>query len=693
MVLSLLSTWLLVFIIALLFKNLNFVYSDPKKLLLDTLDTSFSAWITALFIYTFFLNLSIENISSIDRSSYLLVNILATIIAILLNSYLYSEIASQYIKIIPIEKKIKKKMTISVVIFSVAIFISTLIYSSSVWLIDTFGNVTIDQLLYSIQTLSGSNTEMVFTYINGPLITTLFIVYLFIRIALFILRHKIKFLFLKRKIKINKKTFWFKFATPILSIAILFFSVFLSLNQVGIAQVTNYFKKSSLIEKEYADPKKVKLTFPEKKRNLIYIFAESMESSYTSKSIGGAQKEDLLTELTQLIDDEIIVNFSNTNKIGGAMQLPGTEYTAAGIVAQTSGMPLKVPQQFAKPEDIDGFDYENEFGMDDNYSSGKSPFLPGLTSLGDILKQQNYNQTFIMGSDATFGGRRAYLSQHGNYGLVDLFEARKKRYIPSDYNVWWGYEDEKVFSIAQKEVTDLASKNKPFNLTMLTSDTHFPEGYATDKTPKKYDNQYSDVISYSSKQIADFVAWCQKQPFYENTTIVISGDHLTMAKDFIENYPEDYERTVFNLVINAPVKPINSKNRQFSTLDMFPTTLASLGVTIPTDRLGIGTNLFSDRETIIEKYSVETIREELAKQSKFYTQNILKIKDKQKAPTSSSTKKSEKKEKTESVPPSTSKPEETTVPSSETAVTDEPLEPVNEEQFIQEEFYSPEFEQ
>lgn len=77
-------------------------------------------------------------------------------------------------------------------------------------------------------------------------------------------------------------------------------------------------------------------------------------------------------------------------------------------------------------------------------------FLPGLTSLGDLLDQQEYNQTFIMDSDATFGGRRAYLSQHGGYHLVDLYEARRKNYIPADYDVWWSYEDEKLFSIAKK---------------------------------------------------------------------------------------------------------------------------------------------------------------------------------------------------------------------------------------------------
>ena len=47
------------------------------------------------------------------------------------------------------------------------------------------------------------------------------------------------------------------------------------------------------------------------------------------------------------------------------------------------------------------------------------------------------------------------------------------------------------------------------------------------------------------KQTVDaFVKWIQKQPFYENTTIIISGDHLTMDSDFCNDVSNDYERSV-----------------------------------------------------------------------------------------------------------------------------------------------------
>ena len=59
-------------------------------------------------------------------------------------------------------------------------------------------------------------------------------------------------------------------------------------------------------------------------------------------------------------------------------------------------------------------------------------------------------------------------------------------------------------------------------------------------------------------------------------------------------------------------------NREATTLDMFPTTLAALGVSIEGDRLGMGTNLFSDEETLAEKLGIEKLNEELMYKSKFY---------------------------------------------------------------------------
>ena len=60
-----------------------------------------------------------------------------------------------------------------------------------------------------------------------------------------------------------------------------------------------------------------------------------------------------------------------------------------------------------------------------------------------------------------------------------------------------------------------------------------------------------------------------------------------------------------------------------SSFDIFPTTLSALGATWEGDRLGLGTNLFSDEKTIFEEYGYEYVNNELKKKSSFYNKKIL----------------------------------------------------------------------
>lgn len=99
-----------------------------------------------------------------------------------------------------------------------------------------------------------------------------------------------------------------------------------------------------------------------------------------------------------------------------------------------------------------------------------------------------------------------------------------------------------------------------------------------------------------------------------------------MDDQYIEtHYDGSKPRKVYNCFINiADLGQINSKNREFNTLDFFPTTLAALGCKISGERLGLGTNLFSQKQTLSEKYGNDKINEEFSKSSIFYRKNILR---------------------------------------------------------------------
>ena len=56
---------------------------------------------------------------------------------------------------------------------------------------------------------------------------------------------------------------------------------------------------------------------------------------------------------------------------------------------------------------------------------------------------------------------------------------------------------------------------------------------------------------------------------------------------------------------------------------MYPTTLAAMGIEIEGNRIGLGTNLFSDKKTLAEELSIKYINKEFEKRSNYYNLHLL----------------------------------------------------------------------
>ena len=468
------------------------------------------------------------------------------------------------------------------------------IYNLTGWVMDTWGLLSIDEIIFHLTVpIEGTNSDVIMDGINACLPLVVLIVLFMIAFAVGMRKHKLK-----------------------LAISLLLITCICAGSGAKAAyqmysdlEVGEYLRSqkedNSFIETNYVDPRNVQITFPDEKRNLIYIFLETVESTFASTDVGGAFEYNCIPELTEIAMEN--VNISNTDKLGGAVPASGSGWTMGAIFAQTSGLPIK-----------------NSVGTDDiNKTLGEQMvFSSRVCNLEDILEQQGYNQLFMIGSNATFGGRKAYFNSHGECDIWDYYSAVENGRIPEDYYRWWGYEDEKLFTYAREKLLEFSASDEPFNLTLLTVDTHFEDGYVCDLCQDEFgDNQYANVMACSSRQLVEFIKWIQNQEFYENTTIILSGDHLTMDKDFCEGL-DDYQRTTYNAFINLP-ETLNTSyeqthRRKFSTMDMFPTTLAALGVEIEGDRLALGTNLFSQEDTLSEQYGYEELDNQILQKSTFY---------------------------------------------------------------------------
>ena len=154
---------------------------------------------------------------------------------------------------------------------------------------------------------------------------------------------------------------------------------------------------------------------------------------------------------------------------------------------------------------------------------------------------------------------------------------------------------------------------------MLTVDTHHPYGYQSKNCKNLFKESLSNSIYHTDENLKDFMEWLKKQDFYKDTVIVIQGDHTSMAAEYIhDTYSSNYDRRVWNTFIHSRVKPVKEKNRDFTTMDLYPTILAALGYKIKGDKLGLGTNLFSDTSTLTEKFDADFVDQEIKRNSTFY---------------------------------------------------------------------------
>lgn len=506
------------------------------------------------------------------------------------------------------KQKNKKRKIINKILYILLLLLILLdlfLMFSMNWVIENVGVVSIDEVIFHLKVpLEGTSHTMINDFILKSVVPSLIIF-----IVMIILLHKkyrcesvFTIRIFKKTIVVNLKSI-IKFMMLVIGLTTLLLQL-IDVNRKF--KIIDYIKlqkqNSKFIEENYLNPKDVKITFPEKKRNLIYIYLESMETTYMDKEHGGNQEQNLIPELTELANNHI--SFSDKKTLGGAYPITGTGWTVGAMVAQTSGLPLSIPIQ-------------------GNAYSGYDEFLPGAYSLGDILKENGYNQVLLLGSDAKFGGRDTYFKTHGNYEIKDYYAAIKDKIIKKNHYEFWGMEDSYLFEYAKKELTELSEKDEPFNFTMLTVNTHFPDGYVEKTCDVENKNDYARSISCSSKQVYEFIKWVKEQDFYDNTTIVIVGDHLSMADNKIYDGIEYKDRRVYNVIINSDIKVNNEKNRMFNSFDIYPTTLASLGVNIEGDRLGLGTNLYSSKKTLSEEFDIKYMNLELSKKSVFYNSNIL----------------------------------------------------------------------
>ena len=377
----------------------------------------------------------------------------------------------------------------------------------------------------------------------------------------------------------------------------LFYSV---INHIGLITFEN-FQYTDMYDKYYVDPSEVHVDFPEKKQNIIMIYLESIESTFASKKNGGIFEKSIIPELEEIAVDKKNTHFSDTDKMGGVGWYIYAHFTLASWLAMQAGIPLK-PYRFKE-----------------------TLFFPAITTLGDIFSINDYKMYMTVPYGRNAHGASFIFQTHGNSTIFGIEDAKKEIDIPENFLYDNGNMmcDAAVYNFSKKAIPKIASEGKPFVYLFETLDTHIPRGKLCPLCRNDTNTQFNCVRKCASRQVGDFVNWFKEQPFYHNTTLFITGDHLAMGNDVSSTKEGAHaHRSVYNVLINPVINAPDGvkKHRLFSPFDWFPTILAAIGCKVHGERLGLGTNLYSGMKTLTEqniKYPTEVL-----KHSRYYRRRI-----------------------------------------------------------------------
>ena len=297
-----------------------------------------------------------------------------------------------------------KKFLTGIVVAILSLMI--LLINSANYLLFSWGDLDFATVLYQLNSnLAGTNTETLMDYMVEAMVPTVFEVFLVVffcfywekltdRLQMCVHIRVCKY---KLTYKIGKN-----YRKNLLLLLISVGVTVLLISKVYEVGIPKYIKDitdvSTIFEEKYVDPEFVEIKFAEDKKNLIYIFMESMETTFASKDEGGGKTENYIPNLTYLAKENI--SFSSTDKMGGLFQTSGAGWTMAALLTSTSGVPYLMP-------------------IEENSAGDYDTILPGITTMGDILEEEGYRNYFVCGSNAEFSGRAKYFEQHGNYEIID----------------------------------------------------------------------------------------------------------------------------------------------------------------------------------------------------------------------------------------------------------------------------------
>lgn len=302
--------------------------------------------------------------------------------------------------------------------------------------------------------------------------------------------------------------------------------------------------------------------------NLVLIYAEGLERAFL--------EPDRFPGLTPRLN----ALRSRAMDVAGLRQAPFTGWTMAGQVATQCGVPVG------------------------NGQDGRG--LESHPCLGDLLARRGYTLSYLNGSKLEFAGKGAFWAHHGYTRLHAHDDVRRLAGSPEAPVSEWGPYDDTLLAAARAEMAALERLGTPFSLTLLTVDTHAPNGYPTPACKGRHYREgparaaavpLLDAVHCADRLLGAFVEelLARNDP---NLVVVLVSDHLQPKANGAEAWmPARLARDNLFLVWRHGMEG-HRVDRPASTFDAYPTLAELLGMDLPA--AGLGRSLQRPAPTLTE---------------------------------------------------------------------------------------------
>jgi len=218
-------------------------------------------------------------------------------------------------------------------------------------------------------------------------------------------------------------------------------------------------------------------------------------------------------------------------------------------------------------------------GMHD-FSGNK--LSPQQVTLATVLKQAGYVTGAVVASavlDSRFGLNQGFDFYYDHFDFSRLEESNLD-------------EMERPGNVVADQVLEWLGKNsqKKFFLWMHLYDPHYPyrppEPYSHEYAAQPYDGE----IAFADEQVGRLLRFLKDNGLYQNTVIVLSGDH---GESLGEHGEKTHGFFIYNVTMHVPLiihlpgkSAAHTVPDPVSLVDLMPTVLAATGLDIPSQVQG-----------------------------------------------------------------------------------------------------------